>query len=98
MLRSILRLTTLLFLSLSLDVNASVLDCSKAVELSGRSYDLSSLAGEYSETITRSTPPSTVYDVLRFDLCGDLKRDEKAADEDQVRSSPFFLKWDPRTE
>jgi hypothetical protein len=98
MLRSTLRLATLILLGSTLGINASVLDCSTPVKLGDRSYDLSSLAGEHSKNITRSTPPSTVDDVLRFDLCTDLKRDKDADDQDQVRSGGFFLRRAWQTE
>jgi hypothetical protein len=33
---------------------------------------------------TRNTPPSTVDDVLRFDICTDLSQDEKIPEQDRV--------------
>lgn len=48
-------------------------------------FDLTKLAGEHNATRTRDTPPSTMLDSLRFDLCADLKPQEGVAEADQVR-------------
>lgn len=48
-------------------------------------FDLTNLAGEHKVSRTRSTPPSTMLDELRFDLCEDLKKLDNVADTDQVR-------------
>lgn len=47
-------------------------------------YNLTPLAGEHSISRERSTPPSTMVDIVRFDLCADLKPQEGAAEKDQV--------------
>jgi hypothetical protein len=84
MLGSTLHASALLLLSWTVFVDASVLDCSKLIEHDGRSYDLSSLAGDHTMKRTRNTPPSTVDDVLRFDICTDLSQDEKIPEQDRV--------------
>jgi len=48
-------------------------------------FNLTSLTGEHIINRTRSTPPSTVVESLRFNLCGDLKKLEGLSDQDQVR-------------
>lgn len=48
-------------------------------------YDLTTLAGERSISRTRVTPPTNMYEEMRFDLCADLSRKEGVAEGDQVR-------------
>jgi hypothetical protein len=48
-------------------------------------FDLTTLAGEQIVNRTRSTPPTTMIDSLRFDLCADLKTIDGLAEHDQVR-------------
>lgn len=50
----------------------------------GLSFDLTKLTGEHKVSRTRDTPPSTMFDELRFDLCEDLKKLDNVADADQV--------------
>jgi hypothetical protein len=54
-------------------------------------YDLTALAGEHTISRTRETPPSTMVDSLRFDLCGDLKPLEGVKEGDQVRIHGFLI-------
>jgi hypothetical protein len=46
-------------------------------------FDLTTLAGEQIVNRTRSTPPTTMIDSLRFDLCADLKTIDGLAEHDQ---------------
>ena len=55
------------------------------ITTNGQAYDLTILAGEHVATRTRDTPPSTMVDSLRFNLCADLNKVEGVADADQVR-------------
>lgn len=55
------------------------------VTSNGLNYDLTKLAGEHTISRTRDTPPSTMVDSLRFDLCADLKAQDGVAEADQVR-------------
>jgi len=50
-------------------------------------FDLTSLAGEHVINNTRSTPPTTTVDSLRFNLCADLKPIDGLPERDQVRRS-----------
>jgi hypothetical protein len=55
------------------------------INVNDANFDLTSLAGEHVINRTRSTPPTTMVDSLRFDLCADLKTIEGLAEHDQVR-------------
>jgi hypothetical protein len=61
----------------------SPFDCQATVE--GVKFDLRSLAGEHTANQTRILPPSSTVDLLRFDLCADLKKAENVDERDQVR-------------
>lgn len=50
-------------------------------------YDLTKLAGEKNVSRTRETPPTSMVDTLRFDLCGELTTLEGVAERDQVTCS-----------
>jgi Autophagy-related protein 27 len=54
------------------------------VNVNSLDFNLTKLAGEHAATRTRTTPPSTMADTLRFDLCADLKPQEGVAEADQV--------------
>jgi hypothetical protein len=47
-------------------------------------FNLTPLAGEHSVSRERPTPPSTMIDIVRFDLCADLKPQSGPTDSDQV--------------
>lgn len=55
------------------------------ITINDTKFDLTSLTGEHIVNRTRSTPPTTMIDSLRFDLCADLKRIDGLAEHDQVR-------------
>ncbi|GLB37432.1 putative autophagy-related protein 27 [Lyophyllum shimeji] len=59
-------------------------DCKPTVD--GLKFDLTSLAGEHTASRTRSLPPSSSVDILRFDLCADLKKVEDVDERDQCPS------------
>jgi hypothetical protein len=67
---------------------AHAFDCHLSVN--DASFDLTSLAGEHVINRTRSTPPTTMIDSLRFDLCAELKTIEGLAEHDQVRFTTTF--------
>lgn len=60
------------------------------VEFNGRKWDLTKLAGEHIALRTRSSPPSSMVDKLRFDLCDDLKELDDIDAHDQV-DLHFFI-------
>lgn len=79
-------LSVLLFDSFLLYAHAlSDFDCH--ISVNDAKFDLTSLAGEHVINRTRSTPPTTMVDSLRFDLCSDLKTLEGLDEHDQVRLS-----------
>ena len=57
-------------------------DCK--IHTSDLDFDLTQLAGEHTISRTRVTPPTTMIDTLRFDLCADLKALDGVAESDQV--------------
>ena len=61
----------------------STFDCRVTVE--NLKFDLTYLSGEHVINQTRETPPTTVVDSLRFDLCEDLKTQGELSEQDQVR-------------
>lgn len=60
-------------------------DCHVAKD--GLEYDLAGMDGEHTVYRTRETPPTIMKDVLTFNPCGPLPRQE-VADHDQVRLRP----------
>ncbi|KAI5120310.1 hypothetical protein M0805_005814 [Coniferiporia weirii] len=60
-------------------------DCSVTFD-STHSFDLTKLKGEQIVTRIRETPPSRMLDEVRFDLCGDLARQDGVAEGDQCPS------------
>ncbi|RDB25081.1 Autophagy-related protein 27 [Hypsizygus marmoreus] len=59
-------------------------DCRVTVD--GVKFDLTSLAGEHTVNKSRETPPSTIVNSLRFNLCGELKKLEGYTERDQCSS------------
>ncbi len=53
-------------------------------------FDLTSLGGEHTVSRTRSTPPSTMEDSVRFDLCSELSSKGGVSQQDQVHH-PFLV-------
>jgi Autophagy-related protein 27 len=73
-------------------------DC--RVHAGGLDFDLTLLAGE--QTISREweTPPTTMIDTVRFDLCADLKPQVGVPESDQVclrRASLRLFLWSELT-
>ncbi|KAF8070470.1 autophagy-related protein 27 [Lyophyllum atratum] len=66
------------------DEDDSPFDCRPTVD--GLKFDLTSLAGEHSANQTRSLPPSSILDVIRFDLCAELNKLDGVAERDQCPS------------
>ncbi|KAG6820732.1 hypothetical protein H0H93_012378 [Arthromyces matolae] len=64
--------------------NEAKFDC--RLTTGGARFDLTSLAGEHNASRKRETPPTSTVDLLRFNLCADLKKQEDAADSDQCPS------------
>lgn len=54
------------------------------VTVGALTFDLTSLDREYSASRTRTTPPTTMFDSLTFNLCNDLKPQSGVAEQDQV--------------
>lgn len=48
-------------------------------------YDLSKLAGEHQIMRERRSPPTTMVDKVKFNLCADLDREGSIDERDQVR-------------
>ena len=61
----------------------STFDCHVTVE--NLKFDLTSLIGEHVINRTRETPPTTMVDSLRFNLCADLEPQGDLPEQDQVR-------------
>ena len=64
--------------------DSSNFDCH--ITIDNLKYDLTSLAGEHSVSRERDTPPSTMVDSVRFDMCADLKASDGVPEGDQVRN------------
>ncbi|KAG6911143.1 hypothetical protein DXG01_003883 [Tephrocybe rancida] len=60
----------------------SPFDCRVTVD--GAKFDLTSLAGEHTASQKRETRPTSTIDLLRFDLCAELKKQEDVAEGDQT--------------
>ncbi|OAX39977.1 hypothetical protein K503DRAFT_34465 [Rhizopogon vinicolor AM-OR11-026] len=76
-----------LLLLLSSAVNVTAEDFSCLVTLGEQSWDLTALGGEQEVQRTRDTPPTTMVDKLRFNLCGDLPSLKDVPEGDQCPSS-----------
>lgn len=61
----------------------SDLDCKTPITVEKLEYDLSSLSGEQTVKNERSTPPSTMIDTVRFNLCGNIGKLDKISQQDQ---------------
>ncbi|KAL1748859.1 autophagy-related protein 27 [Schizophyllum fasciatum] len=77
----LLSLATVLLLAPCVAADDSAFDCHLTIE--GTQYDLTPLGGERSIARTRELPPSTMVDTLRFDVCGELPRQEGVDARDQ---------------
>ncbi|KZS98695.1 hypothetical protein SISNIDRAFT_448992 [Sistotremastrum niveocremeum HHB9708] len=62
-------------------VYSQAFDCK--VSISGQNYDLAELYGEHTISRSRVTPPTTIVDTIRFDLCEDLVQLDGVAERDQ---------------
>lgn len=69
-------------LAFSFAVSAEDFDCK--IQKDDFAYDLTSLAGEYSVSRTRETPPSVMVDTVTFNLCADLTAQQGIPESDQV--------------
>jgi hypothetical protein len=58
-------------------------DCTLTIE--NIKFDLTSLSGEHVINRTRETPPTTMVDSLRFNLCADLETQGDLPEQEQVR-------------
>lgn len=76
---------TLLLLPALIAAQDDPFDCQKHLSIQSLKFDLSKLAGEHTVSRTRDTPPTTVVDDLRFNVCADLKTLDGVAEVDQVR-------------
>lgn len=89
--RSQTPLRSTLFLLLGLLVSSSRADddwkCSASA--GGKTYDLSSLAGDKWVYRDRETPPTKMVDKLFINLCAPLKEVSDGADGDKARISAF---------
>ena len=56
------------------------------VSKDGLEYDLSGLDGKHTVDRERDTPPTTMKDILDFNLCGPLEWKGDVAEHDQVRT------------
>ena len=61
----------------------STFDCHVTIE--NIKFDLTSLSGEHVISRTRETPPTTVIESLRFNLCENLGHQGDLSEQDQVR-------------
>ncbi|KAH0589088.1 hypothetical protein H2248_004859 [Termitomyces sp. 'cryptogamus'] len=61
--------------------DGSTFEC--RVTTDGLKFDLTSLAGEHTARRKRETPPTSTVDLLRFNLCAELERQEDVAESDQ---------------
>lgn len=60
----------------------STFDC--RVKIDNFEFDLTSLSGEHVINRTRETPPTTMVDSLRFNICEDLDHRGDLSEQDQV--------------
>ena len=77
------RVISILFLISCLSLVNAQDEC--ILEVDGVKYDLASARGEHSASRTRDTPPSTMRDAVRFDLCAELGTLDGVDEADQVR-------------
>src|SRR5258706_5485602 len=57
------------------------------IKVNGLSFDLSSIAGQHSVSRTRDTPPTSMEDILNFDICDELKLLDGVDQANQVRTA-----------
>lgn len=67
----------------------STFDCRITVE--NNIFDLTSLTGEHVIDRMRDTPPTTMIDSLRFNLCADLEPQGNLSEQEQVRFALILL-------
>jgi hypothetical protein len=80
------RATALLwFLLLLISGASSQPDAECHLEVDDYKYDLSALKGDKTISRTRSLPPTTMTDTLRFNICNELGLIEGVSSADQVR-------------
>ena len=83
--RELLALLSILLFDNFLLYTHALVDFDCHISVNDAKFDLTSLTGEHVINRTLSTPPTTMIDSLRFDLCADLKPIEGLAEHDQVR-------------
>jgi hypothetical protein len=76
----------LYFLLLLISVANSQPDAECHLSVGDNKYDLSALSGDQTISRTRSSPPTTITDTLRFNICKELSPLEGVASGDQVRA------------
>lgn len=86
-----MRVSRSLALVASATLAAAAWDC----KLPG--YDLTPLAGVKTVTHDMDTPPSTTRRIVRINLCDQLGKEDKVADEDQVGISSLCRLPPPST-
>ena len=72
------------FLLLLISGASSQPDAECHLEVNDYKYDLSALKGDKSISRTRSLPPTTMTDTLRFNICNELSSIEGVGSADQV--------------
>ncbi|KAL1677270.1 autophagy-related protein 27 [Schizophyllum commune] len=77
----LLALASVLLLAPCVAADDNAFDCK--INIEGTQYDLTPLGGEKSIARTRELPPSTMVDTLRFDICGELPKQEGVDERDQ---------------
>jgi len=75
----------LYFLLLLISSASSQPDAECHLSVGDNKYDLSALSGDQTISRTRSSPPTTITDTLRFNVCKELTPLEGVASGDQVR-------------
>jgi hypothetical protein len=80
---SVLQITGSVVTAAAQDTSDSPFDCH--VSVGSLKYDLTGYGGEHTVSRSRETPPSTMEDGLRFNLCGELGTLDGVAEGDQVR-------------
>lgn len=73
------------FLLLLISAASSQLDSECHLSVGDYKYDLSALSGDHTTSRTRSSPPTTITDTLRFNVCKELSPLEGVPPGDQVR-------------
>lgn len=71
---------------LALTSYASADDFNCRFQYGDLTYDLTNLAGEHQIMRERRSPPTTMVDKVKFNLCADLDREGSIDERDQVRT------------